>query len=310
MFLVTGANGFIGSRIVKDLTANGNEVVVYHSSPISPRLAPLADKVPFVGGDLIDWETLLGAVRQYRVETVIHLAYFRDIVEQEKRPLKATRVNCLGFNNVLEAARLGGVKRVVWCSSVAVYGPPELYTEPVDEDAPCQPTSLYGACKVYNEYIANHYRRQFGLETIGLRPGIVYGPGRWFSGQASFARDLFVNAVTGRATVLEEADRPVNWVHVGDVSQAFVKACFVGTPRHHVFNIEGGWATIRRAGEIVKELIHSADMKIQPGGKQPFPRMDGSRAREELGYEPAFSLRDGISDYLESLRRESQEQRA
>ena len=100
MFLVTGANGFIGSRIVKDLVANGSEVVVYHSSPLSSRLAPVADKLKFVGGDLIEWEALLGAVREYDIKTIVHLAYYRDIVEQEKKPLKASRINCLGFRCV------------------------------------------------------------------------------------------------------------------------------------------------------------------------------------------------------------------
>lgn len=304
MFLVTGANGFIGSQIATDLVANGSEVVVYHSSPISLRLAPIADKLKFVSGDLIEWEALLGAVRQYKIQTIVHLAYYRDIVEQERMPLKATRINCLGFNNLLEVARLGGVKRVVWCSSVAVYGPPEIYTEPVNEDAPCQPGSLYGACKVYNEHLANLYQRQFGLETIGLRPAIVYGPGRWFSGQASFARDLFVNAVTGRATLLEAGDMPVNWVYVRDVSQAFVKACFVDAPRHNIFNLEGAWATIRQAGELVQELVPAAKIEIRGGGKQTGPRVDWTRAREELGYVPAFGLKQGITECLESLKRE------
>ena len=112
MFLVTGANGFIGSQVVQSLVEKGSKVVVYHSHPVSTRLAPVADKIEFVNGDLMEWETLSGAIKDYGVETIVHLAYYRDIVEQEKRPLKATRINCLGFNNVLEVARLSGVKRV------------------------------------------------------------------------------------------------------------------------------------------------------------------------------------------------------
>jgi len=305
MFLVTGANGFIGSQVVQSLVAKGSKVVVYHSQPVSTRLAPVADRIEFVNGDLMEWETLFGAIKDYGVETIVHLAYYRDIVEQEKRPLKATRINCLGFNHVLEVARLSGVKRVVWSSSIAVYGPPELYTEPVSEDAPTQPTTLYGACKVYNEYLANHYNRQFGLETIGLRPAIVYGPGRWYSGKANFARDLFVNALTGQSTVVEDADRRFDWIHVKDVAQAFVKACFVGRVKHNIFNLQGQVASIRQAAEMVMEMVPTAKIEIRGGGKEFWPNQrDWSRAREELGYQPEFGLKRGISEYLEILRKE------
>ena len=100
MFLVTGANGFIGSQVVISLVEKGSEVVVYHSTPLSTRLTPVADKIQSVSGDLMEWETLFEAIKKYKVETIVHLAYYRDIVEQEKRPLKAARSNCLGFNNV------------------------------------------------------------------------------------------------------------------------------------------------------------------------------------------------------------------
>jgi len=305
MFLVTGANGFIGSQVVQSLVGKGSKVVVYHSNPISTRLASVADKVKFVNGDLMEWETLFGAIKNYGVETIVHLAYYRDVVEQEKRPLKATRINCLGFNNVLEVARLSGVKRVVWSSSIAVYGPPELYTEPVSEDAPAQPTTLYGACKVYNEYLANHYTREFGLETIGLRPAIVYGQGRWYSGRANFARDLFVNAITGQPTIVEGADRRIHWIHVSDVAQAFVKACFVNRVKHNIFNLQGDVASIRQAAGMVRELVPTAKIELRGGGKESWPnQLDWSRAREELGYQPEFGLKRGISEYLEILRKE------
>lgn len=97
---------------------------------------------------------------------------------------------------------------------------------------------------------------------------------------------------------------PVNWVYVRDVSQAFVKACFVDAPRHNIFNLEGAWATIRQAGELVQELVPAAKIEIRGGGKQTGPRVDWTRAREELGYVPAFGLKQGITECLESLKRE------
>jgi len=306
MFLVTGGSGFIGSQIVKSLLAKRKKVVVYDRGlPKAHLLAPVEDRIERVKGDLTEWETLLGAIRDHEVEAIVHLAYYRDIVEQAKQPLRATRINCLGFHHVLEAARLAGVKRVIWASSTAVYGLPELYTEPVNEDAPCQPITLYGACKVYDEYLAQHYSREFGLETIGLRPAIVYGEGRWYSGHSGFARDLFVNAVTGQPTVIHEADKRVNWIYVHDVVQAFVRACFVDRVVHSVFNLHGQAATIRDAVGVIMELIPAARIEIHGGGKESGPAgLDWSRARKELGYEPAFGLRRGISQYLETLQRE------
>jgi nucleoside-diphosphate-sugar epimerase len=306
MFLVTGGSGFIGSQVVRALLAKGGRVLVYdRETPKSTPWKSMAGKIEHVKGDLMDWERLLETIRNHKIEAIVHLAYYRDIVEQENRPLKATQVNCLGFNQVLEVARLSGVKRVVWSSSTAVYGLPSLYTEPVNEDAPTQPATLYGACKVYDEYLARHYTRQFGLETIGLRPAIVYGEGRWYSGHSSFARDLFVHAVTGQPMVIQEADRRINWIHVKDVAQAFIKACYVERVEHHIFNLVAEMASIRQVAEIVRERVPAAKIEIKGGGEGIRPvQLDGSRAREELDFEPTLGLRKGIAEYLEILQRE------
>ncbi|MBP1933278.1 nucleoside-diphosphate-sugar epimerase [Ammoniphilus resinae] len=272
---------------------------------LSERLNQVKESIGFVQGDISEWDQLLHAIKQHQVQTIIHLAYYRDIQEQEKNPHRATKINCLGFNHILEAARIMGIKRVVWASSTAVYGYPHLYNEPVDEDALLSPTSIYGACKAYDEYLSNHYRKAFGLETIGLRPTVVYGDGRWYRGLSNFTYDLFAYATSGKEYVVQHGDKRVDWLHVKDCARAFVLAALVTNTVHGIFNITGQVATLREATEAIQRIEPNARFEIKPGGREEeyWPAyLDGTRAKDELGYIPEFDLSKGCKDYLDILR--------
>jgi len=227
------------------------------------RLGEIKDKVEVVKGDILNVETLFFAIKNYNIDRIIHLAFYIDILGQEEHLLRPLKINCIGFNNVLEVARIMGVKRVVWASSVAVYGSPEYYqTQPVDEDAPTNPTTFYGACKVLDEYLGVHYAKKFGVDTIGLRPTVLYGPGRWYRGLSTFTYDLFVNPALGRSAKVDYGDQTVDWIYIKDVAKAFILAYYVKETKHKIFNISGQVATVKEAAECVRKILPNADILV------------------------------------------------
>src|SRR5439155_5327674 len=161
-----------------------------------------------------------------------HLAYILG----EPDPNKLTaylRVQCMGTANVFEAARLHGVRRVVYASSVAVYGLPPVGTPPVDEDVPPVPDTFYGACKLWCEHIAELYFTGHGLDTVGLRPCSVFGIGRGARGSMAGglslnpARPHFMVAperiASGEPAELPPDDQVADWIYGADAAEAWYR---------------------------------------------------------------------------------------
>lgn len=299
MYLVTGGTGFLGQSVMRELVSSGKEVVSYSRSGSKVDLGSLSEQVRVVAGDIADLAHLIETIRAHQVQYLIHLAYFRDIQAQEKEPLQAVQANCLGFVNILEAARLTGIKRVVWCSSAAVYGHTGCYSQfPVNEDAPVWPLNVYGMCKAFNENISRHYWQKLGVDSIALRATIVYGGGR-YRGASGYAYDLFAGPACGQPVKVEHGDLIVDWVHVHDVAKAFVKACHAEHLSHRVFNICGHRCSVKEAAAIVRRLIPEAVIEVLPGQPEMWvPYLDSSRAIKELGYQPSYSLTEGFAECL------------
>ncbi len=154
--MITGGTGFIGAHLARRLVGVGETVVLFDMQPDLRAVRDLAEQVAIVRGDATALQDLLHAVKQHRVDRLVHLAYIVGL-ENERNPPRALQINCVGTNNVFEVARLEGLRRVVWASSVAVYGPRAYYgKETLDEYDPPNPTRVYGACKLFNEHLAEH----------------------------------------------------------------------------------------------------------------------------------------------------------
>lgn len=308
VFLVIGGTGFIGSNVVKGLVERSEEVIIFDAMPNINRLGNARHKVKVIRGDILDIEDVFYVTKTYNVDCIIHLAYSTDILGQEERPLKPIKTNCIGFNNVLEVARIMDIKRVVWASSVAVYGPPEYYSnQVVNEDAPTNPNTVYGACKVLDEYMGKHYYEKFGVDNIGLRPTVVYGPGRWFRGLSAFTYDLFVGPALGKPVKISFGNQKVNWMYVKDVAKAFLLACYVDKTEHKIFNIPGQVATIYEAAQIVQKLVPNAIVDVEAGeGRERWPAfLDVTRIEKELKYKQSYTLEKGFKEYIDTIRAEA-----
>jgi nucleoside-diphosphate-sugar epimerase len=295
--LITGGTGFIGSYVVRDLVKKGQKVVLYDLYPDIDAIKDILANVTIVHGDVRDLIYLLRTMRTFNIDYIIHLAYLLPPATEED-PKRALEINCLGTINVFEAARLNDVKRVVWASSTAVYGLAKDYNyQIVNEDSPLKPTTVYGASKVSNEFVSEHYASKYGLNVIGLRPTIVYGFGRK-RGMFNFANDIIEKAALHQKVKVPYGDQELDWVYVKDISKVFIDACYVKKPVHRIFNIGGYRCKVKDVAKLVKKFIPDAEIIVESGSLGWVSKYDMSRAKEELGYSPIYDLEAGIKDIL------------
>lgn len=318
--LVTGGAGFIGSYVVRDLLHAGARVIAYDLFPDGNALPEIVGTPPADGrlrvarGTVIDGDELRRICNKHRVSQIVHLAspLTQDVNDD---PLGGVRNICEGTATVFEVARECRVRRVVWASSVAVFGARSDYPPgPLANDAAHRPTSLYGSCKSLCEQMASTYRENSRLDTIGLRLTVVYGPGR-LRGYMSFPSELIRAAAFDEAVEVPIADQPINWQYVGDVAALIVHALAAPAPRDLVFNTWGDVRTFREAGELLQQLAPNVSVAFSEDPVDDGHRalldapsaFDDSELRQQLGYAPAFTLERGLRDSFRAFRRRARE---
>lgn len=307
--LVTGGGGFIGSSVVTALAARGDDVVAFDIAR-SPRLdALLAERrnVEFVQGEITEWPQVMTVIQSRKPDAVVHCAAIVGVTNSLASPIGTFRVNVDGSLNVFEAMRLCGVKRAVNLSSEETYGIFEK--DKIDETHPNRPLKPYGISKYAVERLACDYVSAYGLEIIHVRTCWVYGPGL----PRPRVPKIFIDAaVAGRKLHLSGGgDFLVDHVYIDDCVDGIIKAMDKRAHRYDVYHIATGEAvSLAEIVGMVKELAPGADLAIGPG---PYKFVDGTeavrkgalditRARTELGYQPRYPIKKGLSAYLEATR--------
>ena len=315
--LITGGSGFIGSYIMRSLAERGDTVINFDSQPPRPEAAwwlkPVQESITFVQGGIDSWSSVSETVQRYHPESIIHLAAIGSPVVLKQRPDLALNVNIQGSFNILEAARVSNVKRVVYFSSIGVL--PSVRYEPIDTNHPVllategPGASFYGASKIAGEALCWAYHQSFGLDFIVLRPSAVYGFGMFLP---IYIKPMVENSLRGLPTRFQYGrEFPRDYTHVEDVAQLAIKALDVpaANVRDCVFYAATGQplVTSGQAAEIVASLIPGADIEVGAGLSDDDLveiRYRGilsiKNAQEQLDYQPRFAhLRDGIVNYIE-----------
>ncbi len=306
-FFVTGATGCIGSWIVRNLLKEGFPVRATVRDSSTHRLRMIMtdrelEKVDFVKCDITDRNLLKDAVSDFGTTHIIHLAALQLPFCSENPPLGA-RVNVEGTVNVFEAAVSSGVDRVVFASSAAVYGLKEEYEDGrITDESPLNPRSHYGVYKVANEGISRVYSIERGLASIGLRPHVVYGPGR-DQGLTSAPTKAIYAAVCGE-DFHAAFGGSFTLQYTEDTANAFIKAAMVAFEGSRVFNIGGPPVSMSEVISIIEEIFPSMKGRITYEDKSlPFPEeMDNKALVELIGNPIQTTLQNGVEKTARILR--------
>ncbi len=308
--LLTGGYGCIGAWIIRNLFERGDEVWIYDlkEDPRRLRLILPEDQVRqarFIPGDVTDLATLQRAVREHGVTHVVHLAGLQVPVCRAD-PLLGAKVNVLGTLAAFEAVRQSGgqVRRLVYASSAAVFGPPAGYPAgPLADDVPLVPTTHYGVFKCCNEGNARIYYQDHGLSSIGLRPWTVYGVGRDF-GMTSEPTKAIKSLALGRPYHITYG----GWQdlqYVDDVAKVFVRCLEAPYSGAKSYNLRGEVVDLATFHQALVTVDAAAARLITFGESQIAIAydLDDAALQRDLGPLPRTPLVEGIRRTLEMFRR-------
>lgn len=293
--LITGAGGFLGAALARRLRRLGVDPV---ASDV-PALAATVDGLQDL--DVTDAEAVNRMLPKSGFDTVFHCGAVSGPMVMPDQPDRIWRINVTGTVNLLEAARRAAIKRLVFCSSVDVYG---SRTQAVlGEDAQYDPDTVYGASKAAAEQALLACARQHGLDGIALRFAWIYGPERR---TASMIPRLLGDILAGREAVLDGAAGDLtHYMHVDDAVSALLAAARAETLPHRIYNATAGaGVTLQTLADQASALFPDARIRLTGGQPTRGPLgYDNSRAEREFGYAPQVAFREGLAGFADALRR-------
>ncbi|TDO51675.1 UDP-glucose 4-epimerase [Kribbella sp. VKM Ac-2527] len=307
--LVTGAAGFVGSRVVEMLAGTTDHRVIALDVVESPRLCELASlpAVDFRAMDLRDTDALESVVSE--TDAIVHLAAVRTQAAK-KRPKDAHDINVGTTYDLLSAATKHGVRRFVFGSTNTIYGPyQDPATEPVREDRPWVPQgiNMYAATKLASEAYLEAFAGLGGPEYIALRIGPIYGPRVSPGSNGSLSVEIL--------HALDRSERPiVSWardsvhsfVYIDDVAKAIV-ASLSAAQTGLAVNVVGAPVTAETFCSRIVELYGHDPSQIEwKSERTRYQRVSQGRMREVLGFAPETTLDEGLQSVINWHRKQSQ----
>lgn len=284
--LVAGGKGFIGSQVVSKLLARGEGVVCLEPKDTPGRLRGDAGRVAMEVGSVARFEDVLAVFRKHRISRVAALVFFASRGRADSLHAEMS-IMVQGTANLFEAARQHGVRRVVFASSIAYYGPQPLHGDgrtPLSEEAPSLARTMYGVGKRLCEVAALEYNRNAGMDIVSMRIPAVYGP-RGRVGSNGVNLIATEGATRGRVSLPRPPDDHVLVGHVQDVAEATVALLTRERLAYPVYNVGGHTLSFRELGEIGKRVVPGLRVRYAdtaPPMELPY-LVDHSRLAAEVG---------------------------
>ncbi len=304
-FLVTGAKGFIGAWIVKNLVERGEQPWILDVDTSAHRLEALLsaaqlEQVGFIRGDVTRGEDLERAVAERGITHIVHMAALQ-VPSCAANPVLGAQVNVLGTLNIFEAARRcrDTVRSVVYASSAAVYGPEEFYgAGTLSQDAVLHPNTHYGVFKQCNEGNARVYSITANLSSVGLRPWAVYGVGR--DQGVTSAPTKALKAIVLRRPYTIRFKGTIDLQYVNDTARIFLRCSEAALPGARVYSLRGSVMQTEQFIDTLETVAPEARKLIRvEGPRLPIAAdLDDSALVRDLGDVPRTPLVDGIRETL------------
>ena len=307
-YFITGCAGFIGFHLCKRLLESGYQICGYDNlnnyyNPVLKkiRLNILSEfqNFEFVKGDLTDKELLEHIIKKFEPKQIIHLAAQAGVRYSIENPMSYIQSNIVGFQNIIDIAKIQRIDKFIYASSSSVYG--GITTIPFNENMDVRnPISLYAATKISNELTAHVYNHLFKLPSIGLRFFTVYGPyGRPDMAMFKFSKAMLLSKPI---EVYNNGQMIRDFTYIDDIIDGIISCINLEIQNDcKIYNLGRGCPIkLLDMIQILEEHLGiKATMKFMPmqAGDVPCTLSDISKAQKELGYSPKISVQEGIMNF-------------
>jgi nucleoside-diphosphate-sugar epimerase len=291
VILVTGLGGLIGGAVAHRLAAEGRRIIA------ADRVLHPGMPFPVVDHDLPEPHRWHDIIARFGITKVVHAGGISGPMLLRDQPARICEINLQGLTGLLETARIHGLRRIVWFSSITAYGDrPDL--APVTEDTPLHPTTVYAATKAAGEALLAAYHEEHGVAAVALRVASCYGPGRTTS---CLICTMLEDGLAGRTTTVKERpDHTRQHVFVDDVVDAVVAALDAPALGQRIYNIGPGRAQpLAQIAAEIRTAVPGAAIEVREDGLAwntfGIGPMVIDAARRDLGFEPRTSLAVGAA---------------
>ena len=296
--LVVGSSGYIGRQVVKHLAEQGAQVVGFD---LVTESQPTGAGVTFVRGNMTNLEEVMAAIVDHGVQRIVALGYFMTpLLAPECRDLlNAARVNIIGVTNLFEAARLVHLQRVIFASTVGIFGHQDAYGPELinEETEPHAPKSLYGLMKLVNNAMAERYTKTYGIQVVKVHSTAVIGPGN-----TAFSRRMIQFPALGKPGFGNwPSSGPRNIVGVSDIAQLYAKMAIADEVKHDTYMGTGPSPTGREIADIVKRYLPDSEITFDEEARVPAWNFDNSRAVHEFQWK-IRSVEEMVLDEINGTR--------
>jgi nucleoside-diphosphate-sugar epimerase len=303
--LITGGTGFVGSELAKRLIEKGDRVVLFDISPNINAVREIKDKISIIRGDISNWSELFNAVKDHNIKSIFHLGAMLSI-PADANPWAAYRVNADGTLNILEAARLFDVEKVIFTSTIAVYAGHGL---PINESTLQNPESMYGITKLFSENLGRFYFKKFGLDFRAVRYPTVIGLGARTKHMSQYMSWMIENSLSNKpfdVWVNEDTRNPCLYYKDAALALLLIHDTPPQNIKTRIYNLAGISLTAKEFVDKVKKHIPSAKIAFKPDPEivklmgKGFGTIDDTCAKKEWGWKMKYDM----ETMLEDIKRE------
>jgi nucleoside-diphosphate-sugar epimerase len=311
--LITGGSGLIGASLTRMMIELGEHPAVFDIAPIHPILGEFGSGFNYFQGSVDNLPELLNIIKTESIDTIFHLGGMLSI-PSERKPWASFQANVVGTFNVLEAARLEKVDKVIYSSTIATYSK-DIQSSIIDDFTLQRPTTMYGATKVFGELLGRVYARKFGIDFRGVRFPSVVGPGAKTAHMSIYHAWTIEEPLKGNPyEIYVEPETRVPAIYFKDAIRALwllskAEREQIKTMVYIIAGVTPPYSAMELA-EIVRSKIPGARLTFNPDPNTMellkeigSLRFDEERARSEWDWNPSYSLSQMVDDFIGEFNR-------